>query len=148
MNSSVPSRACWEQSTSLPGRRSFFVADLRAVSFSAAAAAFLGAQHEEIEDRAGGLGVAGQPVVEMVAHGGLDHAGGLGRGEAVLGLAHEFRLRDEAGDQRAAAARQVVAGDVAGLLVAQLAIGADALEDRGPEPGLVRAALGRRDVLQ
>jgi hypothetical protein len=87
---------------------------------------------------------AGEPVVEMVAHGGLDHAGGLGRGEAVLGLAHEFRLRDEAGDQRAAAARQVVAGDVGGLLVGhKLPIGADALQDRGPEPGLMRAALGR-----
>jgi hypothetical protein len=81
----------------------------------------------------------------MVAHGGLDHPRGLGRGEAVLGLADEFRARDEAGDQRAAAARQVVAGDVAGLLVAdEVAIGAHALQDRGPEPGLVRAALGRR----
>jgi glyoxylase-like metal-dependent hydrolase (beta-lactamase superfamily II) len=77
----------------LPGRRSFFVADLRAVSFSCPPAQpFLGPQHEEIEDRARGLGVRGEPVVEMVAHGGLDHAGGLGRGEAVLGLAHEFRL--------------------------------------------------------
>jgi hypothetical protein len=41
---------------------------------------------------------------------------------------------------------QVVAGDVARLAVAdKLPVGAHALEDRGPEPGLVRAALGRGD---
>ena len=68
-----------------------------------AAQAFLGAQDEVVEDGAGGFGVGGEPVVEMVAHGALDQAGGLGGGEAVLGLADEFGLADEAGDQRAAA---------------------------------------------
>jgi hypothetical protein len=119
MNSSVPSRPAGRAIDELAGQAQLLGGRFaRGLLLLPPAQAFLGAQHEEIEDRAGGLGVGGEPVVEMVAHGGLDHAGGLGRGEAVLGLAHEFRLADEAGDQRAAPARQVVAGDVAGLLVA------------------------------
>jgi hypothetical protein len=93
MNSSVPSRACSEQSDQLAGQAQLLGGGFARVSFSCRRAAFLGAQHEEIEERPAALVFAGQPVVEMVAHGGLDHAGGLGGGEAVLGLAHEFRLR-------------------------------------------------------
>ena len=81
----------------------------------------------------------------MVADRALDQPRRLGRGQAVLGLAHELGFRDEARDQRAAAGQQVVAGDVLGLAVlGQLAIGADAFQDRGPEARLMRAALGRR----
>ena len=71
--------------------------------------------------------------------------GRLGR-QAVLGLADESGVADEAGDQRAAARHQVVAGDLRGLLVAcQFAVSLDALEDRGPKAGDMGAALGRGD---
>ena len=68
-----------------------------------AAHSFLGAQDEEVEDGAGGFRVGREPVVEVVAHSPFGHLlGGLGR-EAVLGLADEGGVGDEAGDQRAAA---------------------------------------------
>jgi hypothetical protein len=51
----------------------------------------------------------------VVAHGAFDQAGGFLGGEAVLGLADELRLADEAGDERAAAGQQVVAGDCSAL---------------------------------
>ena len=49
----------------------------------------------------------------MVAHRALDQPLGVGGGEPVLGLADEFRLADEAGDQRAGVGDEIVAGDVA-----------------------------------
>ena len=51
--------------------------------------------------------------------------------------------------QRASACGQIFAGDLRGLLVAdKFAVGADALEDGGPEAGLMRAAFGVGTVLQ
>ena len=113
------------------------VADLRAVSFSCRRRRRSSARSTRKSRIApGGFGVGRQPVVEMVAHRAFDHFLRLG-GQAVLGLAHKFRFADETGDQRAAARDQVVAGDLGGLLVVdQLAIGLDALEDRGPEAAL------------
>ena len=111
-----------------------------------AAEAFLGAEDEEVEDGARGFRVLPEPCVEVVADRAFGHAGGVLGGEAVLGLAHEGGVGDEAGDERAGAAREVLARDLLGLpVVGELAVGADALEDGGPEPGLVRAAFGRGD---
>ena len=82
----------------------------------------------------------------MVAHGVFHQALGLDRGKAVFGLAHKFRLADKARHQRTAPGQQVFAGDLRGLAVVdQLAIGADAFQDGGPETGLVGAALGGGD---
>ena len=146
MKSSVPSRVLGGAVGELAGQAQFLGGGL-ALGFLLlpAAQAFLGAQHEEIEDRAGGFGVGGQPVVEVVAHGVLDEFGGLDGGEAVLGLAYEFGFADEAGHERAAAREQVLAGDLPGLaVVRKLAVGADALEDRGPEARFMGAAFGGR----
>ena len=82
----------------------------------------------------------------MVAHRGLDQARRLGGGEAVLGLALELGVADEDRDHRLGAVGHVLAGDLRRLAVAdELAVGAQALEERRPKPGLVGAALGRRD---
>ncbi len=99
-----------------------------------AAQAFLGAQDEEIEDRAGGFGVGRQPVVEMVAHRAFDHAGGGLGGEAVLGLADECgsRMKHETSAQPPVIrSSRVICSAL--RFFDELAIGADALEDRGPE---------------
>ena len=118
----------------------------RGLLFLAATQTLLGAQHQEIQDRARGFGVRRQPGVEMVAHRALDQARSLGRGQAVLGLAHEFRFTDEAADQRATADDQILTRDLGGFLVADaFAIAADALQDRSPEAHLVGAALGGGD---
>jgi hypothetical protein len=116
MNSSVPSRFLAEQSTSLPGRRSFCVAVLRAVSFSCLRRRRSSARRTRKSRIApADFGIRRQPVVEMVAHGAFDQPLGLDRGQPVLGLADEFRLADEAGHQRAAAGQQILAGDLGGL---------------------------------
>jgi hypothetical protein len=81
------------------------------------------AQHV-LEQRAPGLGMAGEPVIEVVLERGLDLPPGLGRHELVLGLALELRVLGEQGEQHAGAADQVVGGDLGDLLAAgELAIG-------------------------
>lgn len=82
----------------------------------------------------------------MVAHRAFDPFGGfLGR-QTVLGLAHELRFADEAGDEGAAAGGQILARNEFCLAVLdQIAIGADALQDRSPEARLMRATFGGGD---
>ena len=88
----------------------------------------------------------GQPVVERVAHGALDDARGFLRGEAILGLALEFRLADEHRQHGGGRAHHVVGGDLSrAAVIGQLAIGAQALGQRRAQAVLVRAAVGRRD---
>ena len=72
---------------------------------------------EEIDDVGGAARVGCQPVVPMVAHRALDQPLRLRRRQAVLGLADEIRVADEGGDHRAAAGKNVVAGDLRRLLV-------------------------------
>ena len=79
----------------------------------------------------------------MVAHSAFHPFRGFFGRQPVLGLAHELRFADKARHQRAAACQQILAGDLFGLAVLhQIAIGAHALQDRGPEPRLMRATFG------
>ena len=89
-------------------------------------------------------GVVGEPVVEGVAHRALDDAGGLLRGEPVLGLALELGLADEHRQHGGGRAQHVVGGDLRGALVAgELAVGAQALAT-APSAGRSRACRRRR----
>ena len=98
------------------------------------------------EECAAAVHVVGKVMVEMVAHGGLDEAGGLEAGQAVLGLALEMRVADEDAEHQLDAVEHVVGSDVLGLLVAdEVAERADALGQRGAQARLVRAAVGRGD---
>ena len=82
----------------------------------------------------------------MVANGPFNQPRGFLGGKAVLGLAHELRLSDEDRDHGTAARQHVIARDQLCLAVLHpLAIGADAFQDRRPEPGLMRAAFRRGD---
>jgi hypothetical protein len=101
----------------LAGQAQLLRGDLRAVSFSCGAQAFLGPQHEEIEDRARRPWCRRPASCRNGRARRLDQPGGLGRGEAVLGLAHEFRLRMKQETSAQPPARQVVAGDVAAFLL-------------------------------
>ena len=85
-------------------------------------------------------------MVERVAHGVLDDARRLRRGQAVLGLADEFRLAHEDREQAGGRGHHVVRRDDAGALVAgQLGIGLEAAGQRGAEAGLVGAAVAGRN---
>ena len=89
--------------------------------------------------------VAGQPMVERVAHHALDDAGGLGAGQPVLGLALELRLADEHRQHGSRGAEHVVGRHLRHALVAgQLAIAAQALGERRAQAGLMGAAVGGR----
>ncbi len=112
----------------------------------AAAQAVLGAVDDEAEQGVGLLGAFGQPVVEGVAQQLFRQLLTLGRGQAVLGLALEFRVADEDGNQGARVGDDVLGRDLGGaLLVDQLAVSLEALDQGGAEAGLVRAAVGGRD---
>ena len=63
--------------------------------FGAAAQPLVGALDDEIQELVGLQRIARQPMVERVLDRLLDDALGLGGGEAVLGLALEFRLAHE-----------------------------------------------------
>ena len=116
------------------------------LALGAAAEALLGALDDAAEERAAAVHVVGEIMVEMVADGGLDEAGGLEAGQAVLGLALEMRVADEHAEHQLDAVEDVVGGDVLGLLVAdEVAEGADALGQRGAKAGFVGAAVGGRD---
>ena len=71
----------------------------------------------------------------------------LGGGEAVLGLALEFRLADEHREHGAGAGHHVVAGDRGGALALVDALGVvlEAAQQRRAQAGFMRAAVRRRD---
>ena len=119
----------------------------RDLLFLAAAQALLGAVDDEVEQLVGLLRIAGEPVVERVLDRVLDDALRFGGGEAVLGLALEFRLADEHRQHAAGADHHVVAGDRRGALALADALGVvlEAAQQRGAQAGLVRAAVRRRD---
>ena len=107
--------------------------------------ALLGAPEHMLEHGAAGLGVAREPVVEVILDAELDLAAGIGRHQPVLGLALELRMGREQREQRAGGTQQVVGGDLRRLLVAgQLAIGPQRAQKGRPQRLLVRAALRRR----
>ena len=95
----------------------------RDVFFLAAANALLGALDHEIEQLVGGERIAGEPMVERVLDRLLDDPLRLGGGEAVLGLALEFRLADEHREHGAGADHDVVGGDGGGALALADALG-------------------------
>ena len=73
-------------------------------------------------------------------------AGDLGVVEPVLGLALELRIVDVGRQQRDHALADVlgVQGDALGIEVVRRDVVAQALDDRRPQPGVVRATVGRR----
>lgn len=88
-------------------------------------------------------------MIETVADGSLDQFGGFRRGQSFLGLALEFRIADEDGDQRARAAEHVFRRDQIGLLdVGRFGIGAQTLGERTSQTGLVGPTWGVGTVLQ
>ena len=119
----------------------------RDVLFLAAADALVGALDHEVEQLVGLRRIAGEPVVERVLDRVLDDARRLGGGEAVLGLALEFRLADEHRQHAAGADHHVVAGDRRGALALADALGVilQAAEQRAAQARLVGAAVRRRD---
>ena len=119
----------------------------RDVFFLAAADALLGALGDEIEQLVGLQRVAGEPMVERVLDRLLDDALRFGGGEAVLGLALEFRLADEHREHGAGADHHVVGGDGGGALALADALGVvfQAARQRRAQAGFVGAAVGRRN---
>ena len=116
------------------------------LALGAALEALLHPLDDAAEEGAAAVHVVGEEMVEMVAHRGLDEAGRLEAGQAVLGLALEMRVADEHGEHQLDAVEHVVGGDVLGALVAdQLAERADALGQRGAQARLVGAAVGGGD---
>ena len=80
----------------------------RDILFLAAADALLGALDHEVEQLVGLHRIAGEPMVERVLDRLLDDALRFGGGEAILGLALEFRLADEHREHGAGADHDVV----------------------------------------
>ena len=119
----------------------------RDVLFLAAAQALFGALDDEIEQLVGLQRIAGEPVIERILDRLLDDALRFGGGEAVLGLALEFRLADEHRQHAAGAGHHVVAGDGRGALFLPDARGMilQAAQQRRAQAGFVRAAIRRRD---
>ena len=131
------------QSVSLPGQaqppRGGLAGGVLAL---APAQPFLRALDDEGQQVVGLGRVAGQPVVEAVAQRGLHQPCGLGAGELLLGLALELRVAQEHRQLRRDRAQQVLGHDLrCAPVAALLAPGAQALQQRGAEPRLVRAAL-------
>ena len=135
------------QSASLPGRRSFFTAVLREISFSARRRSRSSARSiDEIQQLVGLQRIAGQPVVERVLDGLLDDALGFGGGEAVLGLALEFRLAHEHREHHGGADHDVFRDDAGGALALADALGVilQAAQQRAAHAGFMGAAIRRR----
>src|SRR6185437_13599934 len=65
------------------------------VLLEAPALALLGALDDGVEQCPRRLGIARQPMVEMILERAFHEARRLGRGESLLGLALELRLFDE-----------------------------------------------------
>ena len=87
-------------------------------------------------------------MVEMVLHRRLDQLLRFRRRQPILGLGLELRLRDEQRQQDARAHQRIVRRQLARLAVVdQRREALQPLDDRGAEPGLVRAALRRGDCV-
>ena len=147
MKISVPAAVWMVQSASLPGRRSLRVADWRPTSFSRLR--FRRSSAWSIDHSSSFVACIGLSASQWSKASrtvDLDDARRFLRGEAVLGLALEFRLADEHRQHGGGRAHHVVGGDLRRpAVVGQLAVGAQALRQRRAQAGLVRAAVGRRD---
>ncbi len=119
----------------------------RNILFLAAAQPLLGALDHEFEQLVGLRRIAGEPMVERVLDRLLDNALRFGGGEAILGLALEFRLADEHREHGAGADHDVVRGDGGGALALADALGVilQPAQQRATQAGFVGAAVGRRD---
>ena len=117
------------------------------VFFLAAADALLGALDDEVEQLVGLQRIAGEPVVERVLDRLLDDLLRFGGGEAVLGLALEFRLADEHRQHGAGADHHIVGGDRGGALALADAFGVilQAARQRRAQAGFMGAAVRRRN---
>ncbi len=135
------------QSASLPGSRSFFTAVLREVSFSARRRSRSSARSMTKSSSLRGLHrIARQPVVERILDRLLDDALGFGGGEAILGLALEFRLAHEHREHHGRAHHDVFRGDGGGALALADALGVilQAAQHRAAHARFMGAAVGRR----
>ena len=146
MKISVPLRAAYGAIGELAGKpqspRRRLPADLL---FLLAAETLFGTVDHPIEQTVRLRRVSGQPMVEGVAHGALDDAGGLRACEPVLGLALELGLADEQGQHGGRRAEHVVGRQLADALMAgELAIAAQALGERGAQSRFMRSAVRRR----
>ena len=111
-----------------------------------AAQALLGALDRPVEELARLVGRGGEPVVEGVAQGGVDDAGGLGRTQLVLGLADEFGFAHEDREHGRALDEHVFGGELGGALVAgEFGVVAEAAEQGDAQALFVRAAIGGGD---
>ena len=106
-----------------------------------------GALDHEIEELVRLRRVAGEPVIERVAHRVLDDAGRFRARQPILGLALEFRLAHEHGDHAGGPAHHVVAGQQrrAFCLAQALGVILDAFQQHAAQPGFVGSPVGRRD---
>ena len=112
----------------------------------AAAQPLVGALDDEVQQLVGLQGIARQPVVERVLDRLFDDALGFGGGEAVLGLALEFRLAHEHREHHGGAHHDVFGDDAGGALALADALGVilQAAQHRAAHAGFVGAAVLRR----
>ena len=139
-------RSCEMQSASLPGSAGPWVTFLRTTCFSV----FRRALARSIASCAmllADLGVLVEPQRERVVRGALDEAGGLARGQALLGLAAELRVghlqRQHEGDAVPHVFRRQL--DAARQQVAEVAELAQRIGEAGAQAVDVGAALRGRD---
>ncbi len=119
MNSSDPWAAVCEQSASLPGSRSLRTAVLRETSFSCRRPqSLVGPLDDPVEEPAGLLRRAGEPMVEGVLDRVLDDPRRLDGGELVLGLADELGLAHEHRQHRPGGGHHVIRRHLGDALVA------------------------------
>ncbi len=146
MKISVPSADWIEQSTSLPGSLKSAGSGLAAdLLLALALEAILGLLDHPFEQPAGLLRARGQPMIEGVAHGGLDYAGGFLGGEPILGLALELGLADKHRQHRCGRAHHVLGGNLRRFLVVdEFAVRPQALRQRRAQAAVVSAAVGCR----
>ena len=105
--------------------------------------ALLGPFDEPFEEAVGLGRMAGEPMVEVIAHRRLDHARRLRRRQLLLGLALELGLADEDRQHHPRRCHDVVGCDPAcPLVVLELGIGAQRPRQGRPQPLLMRSALG------
>src|SRR6185312_3290955 len=108
-----------------------------------------GAFDHEVEELVGLERIARQPVVEGVLDRLLDDALSLGSGQAVLGLALEFRLAHEHREHHGGSRHCVFRGDAGGALALADALGVilQPAQQRAADTGFMRATvLGRNGV--
>ena len=112
----------------------------------AAAQPLVGALDDEVQQLVGLQRIARQPVVERVLDRLLDDALGFRGGEAVLGLALEFRLAHEHREHHGGADHDVFRDDGGGALALADALGVilQAAQHRAAHAGFMGAAVLRR----